>query len=59
MGLGLSLNCELDCVFYGVDVLVVYMLGIEDTAGIVYITLPELGWVGVCRKGSGLYIFHD
>ena len=61
MGLGLSLDCKLDCVFYGVDVLVevIYMLDIEGTAGIVYIALPELEWVGVCIKGTELYVFHD
>ena len=56
-----SLYCKLDCGFYGVDVAVevIYLVGVEGAAGVVYISLPEPGWVGVCGKGFGLHILHN
>ena len=38
---------------------VVYMVGFEGTTGVIYISFPEHWWLGVCRKGSWLYVFHD
>ena len=49
-----SLYCKLDCGFYGVEVAdeVVYVASFEGTTGVIYISFPELGWLGVCGRGS-------
>ena len=49
-----SLYCKLDCGFYGVDVAVevIDVASFEGTTGVIYILFPELGWLGVCGKGS-------
>ena len=62
MGFGLYFECKLygsfDDIKVTVVVEVVYKVRSKDATGVVYVSFPELRWVGIGSKCSVFYIFH-